>query len=263
MSNEHLIPEPAPYWKRLDFPNLLSRPCAFLSIAQNNCVYTPGGKLYAEGHANRGSLEATLRAVRAARKSDSFRSFNWVGYSEYRDDYPKSALDEVQYAAWTDGDDADAAQIAWDNELVAELRELVEPGDNEFFEVAFQSAFIGTQLPLELTRKRIEVIVITGTHLDWCVEGNARAARDFGYVPNRDRRCHRRRDGRAGEGRLRADQPVLRPGDHVTSVRRVSRVRRSLTSPTAIGTGRTTPPRWRNSRTRRWRAAESGRAATP
>ena len=121
--------------------------------------------------------------MRAARKSDSFRSFNWVGYSEYRDDYPKSALDEVQYAAWTDGDDADAEQIAWDNELVPEFREIVEPGDNEFFEVAFQSAFIGTQLPLELTRKRIEVIVITGTHLDWCVEGNARAARDFGYVP--------------------------------------------------------------------------------
>jgi nicotinamidase-related amidase len=169
MSNEHLIPELAPYWKRLDFPALLSRPAAFLSIAQNNCVYTPGGKLYGERHDLRGSLPATVRAVRAARKSDSFRSFNWVGYSEYRDDYPKSALD--------------AAQIAWDNELVPELRELVEPGDNEFFEVAFQSAFIGTQLPLELTRKRIEVIVITGTHPDWCVEGNARAARDFGYVP--------------------------------------------------------------------------------
>lgn len=34
---------------------------------------------------------------------------------------------------------------------------------------ALQSAFIGTELPLELTRKRIEVVVITGTHLDWCV----------------------------------------------------------------------------------------------
>jgi len=152
MSNEHLIPELAPYWKQLDFSTLLSRPSAFLSIAQNNCVYTPGGKLYGERHDLRGSLSATVLAVRAARKSDNFRSFNWVGYSEYRDDY-KSALDEVQYAAWTAGDDADAAQIAWDNELVPELRELVEPGDHEFFEVAFQSAFTGTRLPLELTRK--------------------------------------------------------------------------------------------------------------
>ena len=48
---------------------------------------------------------------------------------------------------------------------------------------ALQSAFICTELPLELTRKRIEVVVITGTHLDWCLEGNARVARDFGYVP--------------------------------------------------------------------------------
>jgi nicotinamidase-related amidase len=183
MSNEHLIPELAPYWKRLDFRELLSRPAAFLSIAQNNCLYAPGGKLYAERHDLRGSLPATVRVVRAARKAGNFRSFNWVGYSEYRDDYPKSALDEVQYAAWTDGDDAGPEQIAWDNELVPELRELVEPGDNEFLERAHQSAFIGTQLPLELTRKRVEVIVITGTHLDWCVEGNARVARDFGYVP--------------------------------------------------------------------------------
>lgn len=183
MSNAHLIPELAPYWQKLDFAELLSRPAAFLSIAQNNCLYSPGGKLYGERHDLRGSLPATVRAVRAARKAPNFRSFNWVGYSEYRDDYPKSALDEVQYAAWTEGDEAGPEQIAWDNELIAELRELVEPGDNEFLEVGLQSAFIGTQLPLELTRKRIEVVVITGTHLDWCVEGNARLARDFGYSP--------------------------------------------------------------------------------
>lgn len=183
MSNAHLIPELAPYWKMLDFPELLSRPAAFLSIAQNNCVYSPGGKLYGERHDLRGSLPATVRSVRAARMAPNFRSFNWIGFSEYRGDYPKSALDEVQYAAWTDGDSASPEQIAWDNELVGELRELVEPGDNEFLEMGLQSAFIGTQLPLELTRKHIEVVVITGTHLDWCVEGNARLARDFGYSP--------------------------------------------------------------------------------
>jgi nicotinamidase-related amidase len=38
-------------------------------------------------------------------------------------------------------------------------------------------------LPLELSRKRIQTIVITGIHLDWCIEGNARAARDNGYLP--------------------------------------------------------------------------------
>jgi hypothetical protein len=35
----------------------------------------------------------------------------------------------------------------------------------------------GTQLPLELSRKGVKVIVLTGIHLDWRIEGNARAAR--------------------------------------------------------------------------------------
>ena len=59
----------------------------------------------------------------------------------------------------------------------------MRPGDNQFNERALQTAFVGTELPLELSRKRIEVLVITGIHLDWCIEGNARAARDYGYLP--------------------------------------------------------------------------------
>ncbi len=70
-----------------------------------------------------------------------------------------------------------------DNDLVDELRALVKPGDLEFNELGLQTAFIGTQLPLELSRKKVEVIVLTGIHTDWCIEGNARAARDNGYLP--------------------------------------------------------------------------------
>ncbi|RWX74771.1 isochorismatase family protein [Neorhizobium lilium] len=66
---------------------------------------------------------------------------------------------------------------------MGELKALVRPGDNEFNERALQTAFIGTQLPLELSRKKVEVIVLTGIHLDWCIEGNARLARDNGYLP--------------------------------------------------------------------------------
>jgi nicotinamidase-related amidase len=68
-------------------------------------------------------------------------------------------------------------------ELVDELKVLVRPGDLQFNELALQSSFIGTQLPLELSRKRIETIVFTGIHLDWCIEGNARQARDNGQLP--------------------------------------------------------------------------------
>ena len=59
----------------------------------------------------------------------------------------------------------------------------VEALANQFNEMALQTAFVGTQLPLELSRKSIKVIVLTGIHLDWCIEGNARAARDNGYLP--------------------------------------------------------------------------------
>lgn len=70
-----------------------------------------------------------------------------------------------------------------DNELAEPLRALVRPGDNEFNEMALQTALIGTQMPLEQSRKRVEVIVLTGIHLDWCIECNARAARDNRYLP--------------------------------------------------------------------------------
>ena len=64
-----------------------------------------------------------------------------------------------------------------------DLRDLVEPQDNELYEKALQTAFTGTDLPITLARKKVEVLVLTGIHLDWCIEGNARAARDHGLLP--------------------------------------------------------------------------------
>jgi nicotinamidase-related amidase len=89
----------------------------------------------------------------------------------------------VQYETWVEGLNFTPEQKKTDNVLVDELQALVRPGDLQFNELALQSSFIGTQLPLELSRKRIEVIVLTGIHLDWCIEGNARVARDTGYLP--------------------------------------------------------------------------------
>jgi nicotinamidase-related amidase len=182
-SNVDLIPELAPHWKALNLREILSRPAAFVSISQSNSLYKPGGVQYAEGHDARGSLPATIKVVEAARRAPHFVSFNWVGYSVFRDSYPQSEFDAVQYAGWTGHLDPTPEQRAWDDALVDELRELVEPGDNELYEKALQTAFVGTDLPLELARKRVEVVVLTGIHLDWCVEGNARAARDHGLLP--------------------------------------------------------------------------------
>lgn len=182
-TNVDLIPPPAPHWQELDLAEILSRPAAFCSISQSNSLYRPGGLQYAEGHDERGSLEATVRAVRAARNAPNFVSWNWIGYSVFRQHMPQNEFDRVQYAAWSGAETPDPATKAWDDALVDELRELVEPGDNEFQETGLQCAFTGTALPLELARKRVETIVLAGIHLDWCVEGNARAARDHGYLP--------------------------------------------------------------------------------
>lgn len=182
-SNVDSIPPLAAHWQQLDFREILSRPAAFLSVSQSNSLYKPGGVQYREGHAVRGSLEATVKAVKAARNAGNFRSFNWIGFSLFRDSYPQTEFDRVQYDSWTGHIDATPEQIAWDDALVGELRELVEPGDNELYEKALQTAFVGTDLPGTLNRLKVEVVVITGIHLDWCIEGNVRAARDHGLLP--------------------------------------------------------------------------------
>jgi nicotinamidase-related amidase len=177
------IPELAPQWKKLDLAEILSRPAAYLSVSQSKSLYDEGGAQSAEKHRERGSLPATIKVVAAARKARNFISFNWIGYTVFRESYPQSIFDKVQYETWTAGLNFTPEKKKWDDELVGELAALRMPGDNEFFEKALQTAFVGTELPLELSRKRIEVIVLTGIHLDWCIEGNARAARDHGYLP--------------------------------------------------------------------------------
>lgn len=182
-SNAHLIPPLAPQWQALDLREILRRPAAFLSISQSNSLYREGGVQYGEGHAFRGSLEATVKVARAARRASNFVSFNWIGYTVFRDDYPQTVFDSAQYSSWTGHLDVTPEQRAWDDALVSDLRELVEPQDNELYEKALQTAFTGTDLPITLARKKVEVLVLTGIHLDWCVEGNARAARDHGLLP--------------------------------------------------------------------------------
>lgn len=177
------VPELAPHWKKLDLAEILRRPAGFISISQTNSLYEPWGAQAREKQWERGSLEATLKVVAAARKQPNFVSFNWVGAPIFRDNQAKSTFDAVQFASWSDGLDFSPEKRQQDNELVSQLREVVQPGDLEFNELALQSAFIGTPLLIELLRKRVEVVVLTGFHLDWCVEGNARTARDHGLLP--------------------------------------------------------------------------------
>ncbi len=180
----HAIPALAPQWQSLDLAEVLKRPAAFMSVSAVKSLYEPWGAQASEKHWERGSLEAAVKVAKAARTKPNFKTFAWVGYEVFRQDYPQSDFDKAQYASWIKGiEDWPSEKQAKDNELAAPLAELRQPGDLEFNELALQTAFVGTQFPLELARKRIQVIVLTGIHLDWCIEGNSRAARDNGYLP--------------------------------------------------------------------------------
>src|SRR6202047_3127530 len=112
------IPELAPQWKKLDLAKILALPAAYMSVSQSKSLYDEGGAQSAEKHRERGSLPATIKVVQAARKAKNFISFNWVGYTIFRDNYPQSPFDKVQYETWIEGLNWSPEKIAWDDEIV-------------------------------------------------------------------------------------------------------------------------------------------------
>jgi nicotinamidase-related amidase len=176
------IPELASQWKKLNLAEILKLPAAYVSISQSKSLYDAGGAQSGEKHRERGSLEATIKVVDAARKAKNFISFNWVGYTIFRQNYPQSIFDKVQYESWIEGLNWSPEKIAWDDEIVGELQASFSPATTTCSRRRCRRPLLGRS-PLELARKRIQVIVLTGIHLDWCIEGNARAARDYGYLP--------------------------------------------------------------------------------
>jgi nicotinamidase-related amidase len=202
--NTSLIPPLAPAWERLDFVSVLTEPTAFVSISQVNSIYSPDGAQADERQWERGSLENTITAAHAARALGA--QFFWIGYEVFRSGYPKTPMDAAQYDSWEEPfGDWDAEKRAWDGQLTPQLRELIEPGDQEFFEVALQSSFVGTSLEMHLRRAGIRTIIFCGVHLDWCIEGNARQARDIGYMPiiiGDACACERREDEAAAMRRI-------------------------------------------------------------
>lgn len=178
------VPELPEQWKNLDFVSILAQPAAFVSISQCNSLYKPEGVQGGEKQWERGTLENTVKVAKACREANM--KFFWIGYDVFREDYPKTVLDEAQYGFWSNSFNSSAMseeQKKWDVDLVDELKEIALQKDEEFFEYAHQSSFVGTPLKLMLERAGIKVIVLCGIHLDWCIEGNARAARDEGYIP--------------------------------------------------------------------------------
>ena len=113
------IPPLAAQWNELDLAEILSRPAAYMSVSQNKSLYDTGGAQAAERHRERGSLPATVKVVNAARKASNFKSFSWIGYEVFRENYPQTDFDRVQYASWTKGLNFTPEMKKWDNELLA------------------------------------------------------------------------------------------------------------------------------------------------
>ncbi|MBZ0184848.1 MAG: cysteine hydrolase [Candidatus Obscuribacterales bacterium] len=181
-TNKSLIPPLADHWRKLDLAKLLSYPTAFVSISQCNSLYSTEGAQGNEMHGKRGSLEATVKVAKAARTA-GYR-FHWIGYDIFRDSYPKTEMDDAQYSSWTAPyKDWSKDKIKWDGELPNELKALVQPDDAQYFEIAHQSSFVFTPLHMDLSKRGIKTIIFTGIHLDWCIEGNSRQARDLGFMP--------------------------------------------------------------------------------
>jgi nicotinamidase-related amidase len=180
--NPSEVPELHPQWRSLDLASILALPTAFVSISQSNSLYDPNGAQSSERHWDRPSLSNTIKVAKAARAANAH--FFWVGYDIFREHYPKTPFDRVQYATWYGPyEHWSAARKKWDGELTPALATLRQPGDVEFFETAHQTSFVGTPLPGYLSKLGIHTIILTGIHLDWCIEGNTRAARDNGIMP--------------------------------------------------------------------------------
>lgn len=178
------VPELPEQWKSLDLVKILAQPSAFVSISQCNSLYKAEGAQGGEKQWERGTLENTIKVAKVCREVGM--KFFWIGYDVFREDYPMTLLDKAQYGYWSKAFNASTMtdeDKRWDVDLVDELREISHPEDEQFFEYAHQSSFVGTPLKLMLERAGIKTIVLCGIHLDWCIEGNARAARDEGYIP--------------------------------------------------------------------------------
>ena len=179
------IPELAPQWKKLDRAEILKLPAAYVSISQSKSLYVARWRTIEREAPRARQSRGHNQSCRRRSQGEEFYLFQ---LGRLFDLSPALSAERLRQGAvrklGVEGLNWSPEKIAWDDEIVEENQAKFQPGDNHLFEKALQTAFVGTDLPLEeLARKRVQVIVLTGIHLDWCIEGNARAARDHGYLP--------------------------------------------------------------------------------
>ena len=59
----------------------------------------------------------------------------------------------------------------------------MRPEDEEIYYASLGNVFLGTMLPAYLNMWGVRTVLLSGYHLDWCIEQAARTCRDMGYMP--------------------------------------------------------------------------------
>ena len=181
------LPELHPQWANADLAAILALPTAYLAIGYSNSILSRQGAQAHEGLWERarrpgGVLGNTLKVVHTARAAQT--KVVWTRYEIFRQSYPQSPLDKAQYDHWA------AAYANWTQEdkerdwrPVAEIEALIEPEDEIIYYRSLGNVFLGTMLPSYLNMWGVRTVLLSGFHLDWCIEQAARSCRDLGYIP--------------------------------------------------------------------------------
>ncbi len=181
-----MIPALHPQWQTLDLAEILALPTAFLPIGYSNSLLSEGGaqgaeRLWERCRRAHGAVPNTVRLAAACREAGM--RFVWFRYEIFRERYPATPMDEAQYRYWAEGKSWDEARKRWDADLVGEVKALMRPGDAEILYTSLGNVFIGTPLVPYLNAWGVRTVILSGNHLDWCIEQAARSARDLGYMP--------------------------------------------------------------------------------
>jgi len=181
------IPEAHPQWADVNLAEILSLPTAYLAIGYSNSILSAQGaqaqeRLWERGRLPGGTIGNTIKLVHACREA-GIRLF-WTKYEIFRQQYPQTPLDKAQYDFWAShypGWTDQQKQHDW--QPIEEIRALMRPEDPVIYYASLGNVFLGTMLPAYLNMWGIRTVLLSGFHLDWCIEQAARTCRDMGYMP--------------------------------------------------------------------------------
>ena len=181
------IPELHPQWAGVDFAEILSLPSAYLAIGYSNSILArfgaqSGERLWERTRLPGGALGNTIKLIHACR--DAGMHLFWTRYEIFRQSFPQTPMDRSQYDYWAGGkEDWTDEQRQRDRDTVAEIKELMRPEDEVIHYTSLGNVFLGTMLSSYLNMRGVRTVLLSGFHLDWCIEQAARTCRDMGYMP--------------------------------------------------------------------------------